>query len=97
MGRETWWTAVQGAPESDLTQRLGTHIFKPVFTAAPGSFSKKAVMEIPSGSLSLKLEVPHLQAGGHNANHFVKICVPRLQRGVKQTKDEGDLWEEFCK
>ena len=85
MGRETWWTAVQGAPESDLTQRLGTHIFKPVFTAAPGSFSKKAVMEIPSGSLSLKLEVPHLQAGGHNANHFVKSCVPQAaERGENE-------------
>jgi hypothetical protein len=54
-------------------------------------------METPLGSWSLKLEVPHLQRGGHNANHFVKICVPRLQRGVKKTKDEGDLWEEFCK
>ena len=73
------------APEPDLTQCLGTHIFKPVFTAAPGSFSKKAVMEIPSGSLSLKLEVPHLQAGGHNANHFVKSCVPQAaERGENE-------------
>ena len=48
---------------------------------------KKAVMEIPPGSWSLKLEVPHLQRGGQNANHFVKTCVPRLQRNVKKTKD----------
>ena len=43
-------------------------------------------METPPGSWSLKLEVPQLQRGGHHANHFVKTCVPRLQRGVKTTK-----------
>ena len=65
--------------------------------AAPGFFSKKAGMEMPPGSWSLKLEVPRLQTGGHKANHFGKTCIPRLQRGVKKTKDRGDLWEEFCK
>ena len=54
--------------------------------AVHGLFSKKAVMETPPGSWSLKLEVPQLQRGGHHANHFVKTCVPRLQRGVKTTK-----------
>ena len=68
--------STRGHKESDMTKGLGTHIFNPVFSAAPSLFSKKALMEIPSGSWSLKLEVPHLQAGGHNANHLMKSCVP---------------------
>ena len=67
-----------------MTKRLGTHIFNPVFTAAPDLFSMKAVMEILSGSWSLKLEVPHLQVGGHNADHFMKSCVPQAAEGSEK-------------
>ena len=77
-----------------LLSRCG---LQPASPASPGLFSKKAVMEMPPGYWSLKLEAPRLQRGAHKANHFVKTCVPRLQRGVEKTKDRGDLWEEFCK
>ena len=76
--------STRGHKESDMTKGLGTHIFNPVFSAAPSLFSKKALMEIPSGSWSLKLEVPHLQAGGHNANHLMKSCVPHAADGSEK-------------
>ena len=76
--------STRGHKESEMTKRLGTNIFSPVFIAAPDLFSKKAVMEIPSGSWSLKLEVPHLQAGGHNGNHFMKSCVPQASEGSEK-------------
>ena len=37
--------------------------------------------------------LPHLQIGGHAANHFVNACGPREGRGWKDLRTQGNFWE----